>query len=201
MYLKLIFKMKKIKIVIAFVCLATLQINAQDSLSILRPQKPVHKQSSIELNIFLPFLGVTDLKFIAPINSNKNSHFKNALILGIFADYSWGKLTRPVNDFGKVRFIGARLGWRQFFWKGVHMDAILNAGQRHEEKNIYDGSTLNSFTSRLWLLGGIQGDINTKVYFNIRAGAGIHIIRYGDAFAYTERKLLPAFEINIGFRL
>ncbi len=196
--------LKALLFLLVFTCVATQATYAQDAnmiSSTTQKKEITASKPALEINLFLPFLGVTDLKVIVPTLVNKKSNSKQALIFGVFADYSWGNLTRPVNDFGKVRFIGARLGYRQYFWRGIHADAMVNAGHRHEEKNIYDGTTLNSFTSRLWLLGGYQGDISTKLYFNIRAGSGIHITRLGDRFAHTERKVLPAFEVNLGIRL
>jgi hypothetical protein len=48
-------------------------------------------------------------------------------------------------------------------------------------------------------MAGYQRDFSAAVYANVRAGAGIHLLRT-DRFADKGRGLVPAADINLGFR-
>ena len=195
---------KKIAILAGIILSATeTSLMAQDArLHESNSMESAKTKSFFEANVLLPFVGISDLKVLLPARNQKSGKmFENAWVLGIYADYGWGNLTRAADKYGKVRFIGIKVGWRQFLWKGLHVDATVNMGKRHEENNIYDGTTLNSFTSRGWVFSGWQGNINPRMYYNVRAGLGINIIRTGDRYASTEREFAPALDINLGFRL
>lgn len=157
------------------------------------------KKQSFEFNAFNAFLGITDLKWVTPLN-RKNESPKNFAVVGLYVDYAWGKNTRPINEYGKVKLIAAKLGWRYFFWKKVHLETALNAGYRHEEENIYDGTTLNAFSGRLYLHLGWQNNLKNNFYYRIAAGSGIHLFRLGDKYASTEKKIIPAIDISFGVK-
>jgi hypothetical protein len=160
------------------------------------------RDPAFEVNVLWPFFpgGITDLKVLAPVVRRDRDALRGELVLGLHSDFGWGPLTRPADEYGKVRFLGAKVGYRQFFAYGLHVDLSVNAGLRHEEDNVYDGTTLDSFSSRGWVFAGWQVDLSPRVYTNARGGVGIHVLRVGDPFADTERKYAPGGDLNLGIR-
>lgn len=168
------------------------KLEVQPSKNLLKP--------AFEVNLFSAFLGISDLRILIP-SSKENVQNNGSLILGFYVDNAWGKVSRPVDKYGKVRFIGTKIGWNQDFGKHLFGEVTLNLGYRHEEKNIYDGSTLNSFSSRAFFVGGGKFNVTETIYCKLGAGVGIHVLRIGDKYADTEKKLIPAINLTIGFKL
>lgn len=160
------------------------------------------RRPAIEVNLLWPFFpgGISDLKVVAPVARRASHVGRGELVVGLHSDFGWGPLTRPADEYGKVRFIGLKAGYRQFVAYGLHVDATVNVGWRHEENNVFDGSTLDSFASRAWLFAGWQVDLSRRVYMNLRGGVGLHLVRVGDPFADTERGLAPGGDWNLGVR-
>ena len=48
-------------------------------------------------------------------------------------------------------------------------------------------------------MAGYQHDLGRRVYANARGGAGIHLLRT-DRLAAKKRKLVPAADVDVGFR-
>lgn len=157
---------------------------------------------ALELNVLWPFFpgGITDIKVVVPTLRRDHDAWRGEFIAGLHSDYGWGPLTRPADDYGKVLFLGVKLGWRQFFAYGLHLDLSINTGLRHEKNNVHDGTTLNAFSSRAWVFAGWQVDLSPRVYTNARAGLGIHVVRIGDPYAHTERLLAKGGDLNLGIR-
>ncbi|MEQ1567533.1 MAG: hypothetical protein ABMA64_17965 [Myxococcota bacterium] len=162
-----------------------------------RPRDP-----ALEVNVLWPFFpgGISDVKLVAPLLRPQQDAGRGEGIAGLHSDFGWGPLTRPVDSYGKVRFLGVKLGWRQFVAWGLHLDLTANVGWRHEEGNVYDGTTLDSLNARAWTFAGWQVDLTERVYTNVRGGVGVHLIRVGDPYADTERPLAPGGDWNIGVR-
>jgi len=160
------------------------------------------RRPAVEVNVLWPFFpgGISDLKVLAPVVRRRSDVGRGELIVGLHSDFGWGPLTRPADEYGKVRFLGVKLGYRQFVAYGLHLDATVNVGWRHEEDNVFDGSTLDSFASRAWVFAGWQVDLSPRVYTNLRGGIGIHVVRVGDPFADTERGIAPGGDWNLGIR-
>lgn len=148
------------------------------------------RRPAFEVNVLWPFFpgGWVDLKALMPLVRNDQRDLRGELELGLFSDFSWGPVSRPVNDYGKVFAMGAKVGWRQFFVYGLHLDVSVNLGWRHEELNVRDGSTLNAFTGRLWVMAGYQLDLGARVYVNVRGGVGVHLFRT-DVYGATDAAL------------
>jgi hypothetical protein len=157
---------------------------------------------AFEVNVLWPIFpgGITDLKVLVPAVRPDRDELRGEAVLGVHSDFGWGPLTRPADEYGKVRFLGGKLGWRQFFARGLHLDVSANVGWRHEEDNVFDGTTLDSFSARGWVFAGWQVDLSPRVYLNTRGGLGIHLWRVGDPYADTERKYAPGGDLNLGLR-
>lgn len=159
----------------------------------------VHAEAAFEVNVLWPFFpgGITELKVMLPIVNTDTKDWRGELLLGTYADYAW-RVVRD-SDAGKVSYYAAKIGYRQFLVSGWHLEAVTNLGWRHEEQNPHNGTDLDGFAGRLFLWGGWQTDLSESVYANARAGAGIHLFRT-DRFARFEEKLVPAVDLNLGFR-
>jgi hypothetical protein len=77
--------------------------------------------------------------------------------------------------------------------------AALLAGDEAAFSALVDRLHLDAFTGRLWVMAGYQHELGGRVYGNVRAGVGIHLWRT-DHLAEKERKLVPAGDVNLGFR-
>jgi hypothetical protein len=153
---------------------------------------------AFEVNVLWPFFpgGLTELKVLVPVV--RADRLGGDLVLGLHSDFAT-RFVRPDERYGKVAILAAKVGYRQFLLSGLHLEATVNAGWRHETHNVWDGGTLDAFSARLWLMGGYQHELGSRVYANARAGAGVHLLRT-DRFAAKERKLVPAADVNVGFR-
>ncbi len=156
---------------------------------------------AFEVNVLWPFFpgGLSELKALVPLVRPAEPTLRGELIAGLFSDFSFGPLTRPTDSYGKVFIVGAKVGWRQFFALGFHADVTLHLGWRHEEFNVYDGTTLDAFTGRLWLHAGWQVDLTPRVYLNLRGAVGLHLFRT-DRFGDHERRVAPGGDVNLGVR-
>ena len=134
-----------------------------------------------------------------PIIRPDRRDFRGELITGLHSDYSWGPVSRPVDDYGKVSILAAKVGYRQFLVSGLHAEVTVNLGWRHEEQNVYDGGRLDAFIGRAWFFAGYQHEFTSKVYANVRGGGGLHLFRT-DRYGDTERKFAPAGDVNFGMR-
>lgn len=156
---------------------------------------------AFEVNVLWPFFpgGIVDLKVVVPLLNERGDAWRGELVTGLYSDFSWGPVVRPADDYGKVWHMGAKLGWRQFFDYGVHLDVTANIGWRHEEQNIYDGGTLDALACRLYIFAGWQVDLSERVYLNIRGGIAPHVFRT-DRFADKEKPLAAGGDVNLGVR-
>lgn len=180
---------------------ADANISQSTLLSTAEPNGDDARTPAFEVNVLWPFFpgGIVDLKGLFPVVNTNRRDFRGEFIAGVHSDFGWGPLTRPVDKYGKVSILAAKIGYRQFFVHGTHLDVSVNLGWRHEEENIYDGGRLDAFIGRLWMFAGYQHELSTRVYLNIRGGGGLHLFRT-DRFADTERKFAPAGDVNLGVR-
>ncbi len=156
---------------------------------------------AFEVNVLWPFFpgGIVDFKLLVPVLRPERASGRGELIGGLHSDFA----TRVVRDderHGKVAILGVKVGYRQFFDAGLHAEISADIGWREERQNVHDGTTLESFATRLWLLAGWQVDLTPRVYFNVRGGAGINLFRVGDKFASTEQRVVPGGDLNLGIR-
>lgn len=155
---------------------------------------------SFEVNVLWPFFpgGIVDLKTVIPVLLPDQGAWRGELIVGLHSDFGW-RVVRPPEDYGQVAFLGLKLGWRQFFGYGFHLDLTINAGWRHEVENPRDGQPIHAFQGRGWAFFGYQHEITRQIYVNLRGGIGVHLFRT-DRFADTERILTGGADLNLGFR-
>jgi hypothetical protein len=159
------------------------------------------RSTAFEVNVLWPFFpgGVSELKLIVPAVRRTERDWHGDLVLGLHSDFAT-RFVRSSDKYGRVSILSAKLGYRQFLLWGLHLEACVNAGWRHEEDNVWDGTTIDGFTARLWLLAGYQHDLGSRAYFNVRGGIGPHLVRTGP-FADKERKLTGGGDVNLGFWL
>lgn len=159
-----------------------------------RPRAP-----AFEANLLWPFFpgGMTDFRVQLPVLRVDQATLRGELVVGAFSDFGWRSIREP--NAGRVAMFGAKIGWRQFFAYGLHVEALLHAGWRHEENNPWDGLPIDSLQGRVWFWAGYQHEFNRTVYANARGGLGIHAFRT-DRFADRERLLAPGVDLNLGFR-
>jgi len=160
---------------------------------------PDFSAPSLELNVLFSLLGITDLHLLLPVVRSGQRDFRGELLVGVYSDYSWGPLSRPSDDYGKVVILAAKAGYRQYFAHGLHVEASAYLGWRHEAHNVHDDTTLDAAISRLWLFAGWQRDLGTRFYATLRGGLGIHLFRT-DHLGDKERKLVPAGDLGLGVR-
>lgn len=155
---------------------------------------------AFEVNVLWPFFpgGLTELKVLVPVVGRHRAGGRGELVLGLHSDFAT-RFVRADERYGKVSILAAKLGYRQFVVSGLHLDVTVNAGWRHEVHNVWDGTTLDAFSARLWVMAGYQHDFNARIYANARGGLGIHLVRT-DRFAAKERQRVPAGDVNLGFR-
>ncbi len=160
---------------------------------------PAIATPALEVNLVWPFLGISELKLLFPLVRRAEPTFRGELIAGLVADYGFGPITRPTDKYGKVLLLAGKVGWRQFLALGFHLDVSVNLGWRHEEFNVWDGGTVDGFTGRLWLHGGWQTELTSRVYLNVRGSMGVHLFRT-DRFGDKERLLAFGGDLNVGVR-
>lgn len=181
---------------------ATVPASAPSSAPAVAPVAPAELEPlrrAVEINLLFGLIGIFDMKLLLPVMRVGQRDFRGELLLGAYSDYSWGPLSRPADDYGKVLILAGRIGYRQHLVRGLHLEASTYLGWRHEEENVHDGSTVDGFVGRLWLYGGWQRDLSPRFYVNVRGGLGIHLFRT-DHLGHKERVLVPAGDLGFGAR-
>jgi len=183
--------LKSFKVLIVSLCIGLSNYaEAQSRTSTVAPH-------SFEVNTLWPFLpgGISEFRYLVPI-AQLNSSFQGDLLVGLYSDFA----SQVVRDekYGKVFVYGIKLGYRQQLSNGWHAEITTNVGHRKEtdrpgavDKNI------EGIAIRLWTMVGYQWDFSRMFYVNARTGFGQHIHR-SDSYESTEKKTVPAFDINIG---
>lgn len=146
-----------------------------------------------EVNVLWPFVGISELKALLPMGGSHS--LRSELLVGAYLDYA--QILRE--DKGKTFILALMLGYRQFFTRGLHAELAVDLGLRHETGHPGDGATLNDVYVRAWPMLGYQLEVSPTVYVNARGGGGILV--YRQTHAEEEKKLVPAADINVGFRL
>lgn len=151
------------------------------------------ERPAFETNVLWPFFpgGLVDLKVVVPVAERSD------FVIGAFSDFAW----RFVRDdtYGRVFAMGTKLAWRQFVMSGFHLEGQLQLNWRHEEDRPDHPETLDGFQGRAWIYGGYQHALGARAYVNTRLGLGVHLFRT-DELGDTEKKLVPAADLNLGLR-
>ncbi len=161
-----------------------------------RPLAANTSWAALEANVLWPFFpgGFTDVKLLLPAFGHGEQ--RGEVVIGLFSDFSWR--ARP-KDAGKVGFLAVKLGYRQFLWSGLHLEAVFNNGWRQERDNPHDGTTLNGFAVQFWSFAGYQMDLSKQWYANSRVGVGSRVWR-SDRFGDRGQRWIPVADINFGLR-
>lgn len=158
----------------------------------------VHRPS-LELNVLWPFFpgGITELRFLAPVSRPHEDTMRGALVVGVHTDFA----SRVVRDetHGKVAFLAAKLGWREYLISGFHVEATFNIGWRHEAMRPPNDETFDGFQVRLWTNAGYEHQLSARFYANVRAALGIHVYRTGP-YADLEKTFAGGADLNLGVR-
>jgi hypothetical protein len=140
-----------------------------------------------EVNVLWPLIGISEFKAIVPLGDHRGE-----LVAGIYADYA--QIVRP--NAGKVTLIAAIAGWRQFLYRGLHLELTATIGIRHELDHPGDGMTLNEGYIRAWPMVGYELALSPRMYVNARAGAGVLV--YRETHWSEETKVVPGVDVNFG---
>lgn len=108
-------------------------------------------------------------------------------MLGTYSDFA-SRAIRDEND-GKVTTLAGKVGFRQFFAHGIHVEASANIGWRNETERP-DGASYDALQLRLWGLAGYQKEFAERFYANARVALGVHIYR-SDRFATRRKSSCP----------
>lgn len=182
------------KIIILQVALLIMPFMTAQAVPVTQKERP----SSIETNVLWPFFpgGISEIRYLKPIlNSHSANH--GDLLLGLYSDFA-SKFVRD-SKYGKVSLYALKLGYRQYFAHGWQVELAINAGWREEKDRPGAADhVIEGIAVRTWLMLGYQYDFTDVVYINTRAGVGVHSYR-SDAYEETEKKIVPGFDVNIGF--
>ncbi|MFN3697720.1 MAG: hypothetical protein ACK4VO_09795 [Pseudobdellovibrio sp.] len=154
--------------------------------------------SSLEVNVLWPFLpgGISEFRYLKPIYNTSERSNVGSLVLGLYSDFA-SQIVRD-SEYGKVSLYALKLGYRQYFYDGWHIELTTNLGRRKEvDRPQATDKNIEGFSARLWTLAGYQYDISKLFYTNFRAGIGNHLYR-SDSYAETEKKTVIGFDINLG---
>lgn len=153
----------------------------------------------LETNVMWPFFpgGISELRLLVPVVRAERRDFRGELVLGTYSDFA-SRFIRD-EDAGKVSNLSAKIGWRQFFVSGLHLELSANVGWRHETARPMDDVTIDALQARLWLLAGYQHELSPTLYANLRGGAGFHLYR-SDDYASEEKAFAPGGDVNLGVR-
>lgn len=152
----------------------------------------------LELNVLWPFFpgGITELRGMVPLVNADQRDWRGELLVGTYADFANRIIRGP--EKGKTAVLAGKIGWRQFFVYGTHLEISANVGWRHEEARP-DGNEFDGVQARVWALAGYQHEFSRSIYANARGGLGVHLYR-SDRFASEERVLSPGADVNLGVR-
>jgi hypothetical protein len=157
----------------------------------------------VEVNVLWPFVpGIFEFRVMIPVLRRDQRDWRGELVTGAYADYaSW--LVRG-SEYGKVRNLSGKLGYRQFFVYGLHAEISANIGWRDEEGRPPSGNTtypshIDGFASRLWVYLGYEHEFSRTLYANARGAFGVNIYR-SDDYAYLEKTFSGGGDVNLGVR-
>ena len=127
---------KTFQIVVATVLLLSNQVFAQNTTTLA-------KKWGIETELVQPFLPTIQIIRIQVTRTltSPNASRKGDLILGIYIRPNVKHdVVEKINEYMAV------VGYRQYFWKGLHLEAKSNMGYAWGTKNLVDGKDYNTPT-------------------------------------------------------
>lgn len=169
---------------------------AQETKSVIQPTAT--KKWGIEFNVVWPFVpGVEIYTLKGTYTTWQKKHFKGDAIVGL--------LYRPgtKNDENAEQFseIGTGIGYRQFFWKGLHVETILFSSFAQEERNKIDGKNYSGYALTTEFYVGYKFDFlkqkKVSMYLMPQAGIGYNAVSLLGP-ASEENRPFPAINLQVG---
>src|SRR5438093_630228 len=71
---------------------------------------------------------------------------------------------------GDAHGLYGKLGYRQFVWRGLHLEANADIGWDHLARGAMDGRSADGLAVVVWGLAGYQQPIGRRFYVNARGG-------------------------------
>lgn len=136
---------------VSITCLFAQQTNAQTAVN---PTTPKWGFETELIAPFLPEVGIITFKATRTITQNATNSMHGDLLLGAYI--------RPNVKHDIVEKINEYLltvGYRQYFFKGLHLEAQIDAGYAWGTKNKIDGKDYNNLA--------LLGEVNAGYTFNL----------------------------------
>lgn len=169
-------------------------------LSSVAAADPSPHRPGLEVNVLWPFFpgGIFEMRYVAPVLRADEPAFHGAVVAGAYSDFA-SRVVRT-EEHGKVGNLSVKLGWRQYFVHGLHLEISANAGWRREVMRPNTTvDPIDGFQIRLWFLPGIEYDFSPRFYVNARGAVGLHILRTGP-LGEQEKKVVVGGDLNFGVR-
>jgi hypothetical protein len=135
-----------------------------DSKAFSQTSSDIPKKWGLETELIQPFLPeVGIMRFTATRTiSSENSKMKGDLLLGM---YIRPNVKHDVVE--KINEYMVAIGYRQYFWKGLHLEAKANIGYAWGTKNLIDGKDYETSTVFWESNLGYKFNISTKSKSNL----------------------------------
>jgi hypothetical protein len=137
----------------------------------------IEKNWGVEFNVVWPFVPGVEIytaKATRTLWAKGNAH----------GDLTFGFLWRPgtTEDENAEEFseIGANIGYRHYFWKGLHAELALYPSFAQETKNKIDGQDYEGFAMTTEFYAGYKFDVFNRAKYSFylmpQAGIGYNVI-------------------------
>lgn len=157
--------------------------------------KPPKQPLSLELNLAWPFLGISEARLLVPLY--EASELRGKLVTGIHLDFM--QLGRETQ--GQFRNYAVKLGYRQYFWRGLHAELASNLGWVHLTNNPVSGGDYDALGLSGWLHVGYEWTLGDTFYINARPTLGYRILNNGAWPNSPTSPLINGFvDVNLGMK-
>ncbi len=182
-----------LSLAICIICLIGFDVRAQTN-----QEANDSKKWGIEFNVVWPFVPGVEIytaKATRTLWTNGNAH----------GDLTFGFLLRPgtTEDENAEEFseFGVNIGYRHYFWKGLHAELALYPCFARERINKIDGQDYEGFAMTTEFYAGYKFDILKRTKYSIylmpQAGIGYNFL--SNLGPETEKNApFPTFNLQIG---
>lgn len=149
-------------------------------------------RAGVEVNVLWPFYpgGMFDARVTLPGLTSTG-----LVVLGARSDYNQSLR----DDEGQSFQLYAKLGYRQFFTRGLHAEIVTETGWDHLAHGpgaMFDRSE-DGLAVVLWAFAGYQRPLGDRFYANARVGTG-YMAYHSNEWPGIVRGPVPAADINLG---
>jgi hypothetical protein len=137
--------------------------------AVVAAEASVRRSAGIELNVAWPFLGISEARFVIPVFDTGTQ--RGAVIAGVHIDYQ----QRGREDMGLFRNHAAKVGYRHYVWRGLHVEAAFNIGWVHVTNNPVDSMDYDELGLSAWLHVGYEWALGSSYYVNVRPTLGYRL--------------------------